>query len=721
MMMRCQERREFADERGIALVTTLIILTMLLLFGGVLITATGFGLQGSTKYRSTTGAKYTAESGAEMAFDQIWNNYLASTVGGKTAGSQGTISAFTTYLGSLQNYVLGGAALANGGSATLSSLNNVAVGSGLISSVSVARTDLDSGRTRLVFTSNGQYGASKEQVQEVFDFTGAATSFSGFGFALLANNISCIMCHCKVDNLSGTQRVKIGSLENLMIRDGSVRTWIEIGGYYADSDMAGTIYTRGLFTNSIGSILTDYNICTLDSQKFDSSGNVQFNSNGTPVLSYLNPAPTTSDGYPYRMANFYLNYPTDPNYQSDGPLPAKFPPPVADTNGNRLVDASEFQDKMNNSTGSLSGGVMREVPSGGTFPGTTVDHMTGNATSVSGSYNGNLVLYGTAANPIVINGDVAVNGDLVIKGYVKGTGEIYVRGNTYVVGDTQYADGTVNGVRTFGKAQDGTQNLFAVASGGNIAVGDFITQMDGTTVDTGTSGQTNLNFVSSDMAIFNRSEWTKTQQYLPDSSGKLIANSTYIPGYVPRYYTLYAGDPVGFYMGKPILDQNGKITSYGSSGVYWNPAIKSWVGPEHTHFYSDLAIIPQNSPMVAGAAVISTQPPSHWISISQLQSLWAEDAVDRPTGDIWNIDGLLYSANGTFMLARRNSDSGGKITIQGALVSGDVGILAAGGNNLLSGGTPGPYIRYDSRLANFMKVANTPSSGITVIRMSWNN
>jgi Tfp pilus assembly protein PilX len=700
-----------SDQRGIALVTTMIILVMMLLFGGVLITATSFGLKGSTRYRTSTEARYAAESGAEMAFDQIWNNYLASTVGGKAVGSQGTMSAFANFLASLPNYVLGSSALANGATVNLTSLNKVSVGDGLISSVSVTRTDIDSTRTRLVFTSNGQYSASNETVQEVFDFVGAAGTFSGFGYAMLANNINCIVCHLKVDNMNGTQRVRVGSLESLMIRSGS-----------CDSLLAGTLYTRGRFLNKDGSSITNYISANLDSQHFDSNGNVQLQGNGQPLLSNLQPAPTTPDGYPYRMANFYQNYPSDPAYQSDGPLPSKFPPPVADKNGNRRIDADEFLDKMNQSTGSLSGGVKKGVPNGNTFSGNTLDNMTSNLTSVAGSYNGNLVLNGTDANPIVINGDIAVNGDLVIKGKVKGTGRIYVRGNSYVIGDIEYADGTVNGIRTFGKAQDGTQNLLAIASCGNITVGDFVTKADGKSVDTGTSGQTNMNFVSSDLGIFNRNEWGKTQQYLPDKSGNLIANSSYIPGYIPRYYTLYSGDPVGFYMDIPIVDKAGKIIGYDSVSpkVYWDPTIQSWVGSEHTTNYGDFAILPQTSPLLSGAVVMSLAPASNWISISQLQALWAEDGFDRPAGDILNIDGLLYSNNGTFELARKKSDTVGRITIQGALVSADVGVLAAGGNNVLNGGTPGPYIRYDARLANFLTVANdTP--GVTVIRMTWKN
>lgn len=46
--------------------------------------------------------------------------------------------------------------------------------------------------------------------------------------------------------------------------------------------------------------------------------------------------------------------------------------------------------------------------------------------------NGNVVLTGTAVNPIVISKDVLINGDLVISGSFKGNGTIYVTGNVYI-------------------------------------------------------------------------------------------------------------------------------------------------------------------------------------------------------------------------------------------------------------------------------------------------
>jgi hypothetical protein len=80
--------------------------------------------------------------------------------------------------------------------------------------------------------------------------------------------------------------------------------------------------------------------------------------------------------------------------------------------------------------GSISGGSIRTVGPNGTWS-------SGPASSsgISKTFDGNVVLEGTDANPIVLNGDVYVSGDVVIKGVVKGRGAIYAGRNMYVAGN----------------------------------------------------------------------------------------------------------------------------------------------------------------------------------------------------------------------------------------------------------------------------------------------
>jgi hypothetical protein len=80
--------------------------------------------------------------------------------------------------------------------------------------------------------------------------------------------------------------------------------------------------------------------------------------------------------------------------------------------------------------GSLAGGTsIRGVAVGDTFSGASP------VQKVDGHFDGNLVLVGTPANPININGDVYVSGDVVINGVVEGQGAIYAGRNVYIAGN----------------------------------------------------------------------------------------------------------------------------------------------------------------------------------------------------------------------------------------------------------------------------------------------
>lgn len=85
--------------------------------------------------------------------------------------------------------------------------------------------------------------------------------------------------------------------------------------------------------------------------------------------------------------------------------------------------------------------------------------------------NGALILEGTQANPIRLNGPVVVSNDVVIKGYVTGQGTIYSQRNIHIVGDIKY----INPPNWSGKtAQTGNvaKDLLGLAAKGNIVMGD---------------------------------------------------------------------------------------------------------------------------------------------------------------------------------------------------------------------------------------------------------
>ena len=318
--------------------------------------------------------------------------------------------------------------------------------------------------------------------------------FAGFQFAVLANNINCILCHAQfmpldqVRNTDPTQygtfdRIKIAALESLLIRASE-----------ADSKVGGSTYTRGRVYNKDGSLLNAAGIASsqLKGWRFSNQNGKLTQDPSTGAMSEVSlaNAATNSKGLLNQFANLYLNYPTASDQMTDGELPLKFPSPFPDDNGDRLVNPAEFAKYVNSANGTINfelpanqvggaitAGVAYGVPAGQTYTGTGLPTASDAATldqlRTEGSYTGNLILVGTDYDPIVINNKVAVDGDVVIKGKIKGRGQLLVSGNVYVMGDVTYADAPDK----FGEAADvdKTENAFALEAGGNIMMGDYLT------------------------------------------------------------------------------------------------------------------------------------------------------------------------------------------------------------------------------------------------------
>jgi len=74
------------------------------------------------------------------------------------------------------------------------------------------------------------------------------------------------------------------------------------------------------------------------------------------------------------------------------------------------------------------------VPTGITVGNVKIDSVFGDDPGESG----NLYLYGTEENPIVLDGPVVVKGHLIIFGKVTGQGSLYVEGNVYIPDNLEY-------------------------------------------------------------------------------------------------------------------------------------------------------------------------------------------------------------------------------------------------------------------------------------------
>ena len=148
-----------------------------------------------------------------------------------------------------------------------------------------------------------------------------------------------------------------------------------------------------------------------------------------------------------------------------------------------ISDLGEYIKYAQDSGGKLSGGISYKLDSNGNVTqsslGTINAHYDGAGPSGNSSLSdkGALVLEGTAANPIVIDGPVVVDSDVVIKGYVKGQGTIYSGRNIHIVGTIQYVNGpTWSHPDTNPDATTRTnlgKDLLGLAAKGNIVMGDY--------------------------------------------------------------------------------------------------------------------------------------------------------------------------------------------------------------------------------------------------------
>jgi len=441
-----------------------------------------------------------------------------------------------------------------------------------------------------------------------------------------------------------------------------------------------------------------------------------------------------------QFANLYMDYPLDPNSQTDGPLPNSFPAPFPDENENRIVDDEEFEMVVNSANGrlefefgedpgdgSIVAGVAYGLPSGTAYiptdpldPLPTSSNSALDELSTSGSYDGNLILVGTDDDPILIDKTVAVNGDLVIAGKIKGHGQLLVRGNTYVVGDVTYDDAPGE----FGKAEDGTENAFALVSGGSIMMGDYLTvrgvnhtkrnndkfpdwakysihsrsehksnsltisgvtetlrwgyfdpySVDAGEIVAGRQGQ-QYSFTTSELMLFNKLEIDKA-----------VAD----PNYTPRLYGLRASQPDKVYVYDATDEHSVK---YNESGV---------------KLLQDY-LIGEGLPLdiMSRAVYQYCSPSENWIAEDALRRIWFNDELTRPSGGRpFLFDGLLYSNNSIWAIVRSKtrhySNSNGAMRIRGGMIAADLGVFVPG-----NGSTVGLEMMYDPRVERFLEIRDT--------------
>ena len=618
-------------------------------------------------------------------------------------------------------------------------------------------------------------------VQQVY--TVEPDDFDGFEFAMLANNVNCIFCHTNVDTVDrfynrdpgayGTfAKARIGTLESLLIRhdmDGKPAVYNDGD---ADSFVAGSVYSRGAAVQHDGEPIANWADLSFRSYEFDPvTGKILEDLWGAMTLTPFSPAGDP----PSPGANLYLNYASAIADQVDGPMPTFFPAPIPDDGGvdtatglpdpgsinNRKIDDFEFARAAATATGAITAGIVNVTAKGDsidTLAEYAAAYFTGNAASVQQSVDGNVILTGTPDNPIRIDGTVAIDGDLVIQGWVQGEGTLLVRGNVYIPSDLVYLDDVDgNGSRIFGK-NDGLSNALGVTAGGNILIGDFQRpasiqpdesyQLAGKfeyisgNPDTGVVMDDQWSFALAEIALFNRAEWARTQEFLPgmgdDFAAPSVPNPHYDPDYVPRYYGYDEDTIIPIFNKAPAsapdpLDPDAQF-------LYYDPALDSWIGEEASLGWDQTKLTyadptNPNDPLlfdaVTGEPIAVTSQLSHhdgWISPDIYQTAVESMHDNRGVLDdrAMHIDGLLYTNNAIFSLVHKTSDFRGRMIMNGSLVAADLGMLVPGHHALwgetnrstISNYAIGLQLNYDARVKRLLKVTNP--NRVQLKRTLWN-
>jgi hypothetical protein len=248
------------------------------------------------------------------------------------------------------------------------------------------------------------------------------------------------------------------------------------------------------------------------------------------------------------------------------------------------------------------------------------------------------------------------------------------------------------------------------------------------------------NFVVEQLAVFNRQEMLKTLPNLPkkpsgtfdptDAANYTIPNNTsnntpnsvYDADYIPRYYSFYKHDTAN--------PSTNPIPLYLHSGTSWDSSKKRWNGAGDPHGYGwirNLDEIPSSvmSPATTKKNVLNIHP--EWMDTSTMMQLLSNVEATRPN-EPRQLDGLLYTNNAIFAIERKraqkydsgsntfskvNSKSGGKMTVNGALIAPDMGILVTNA----SGGSAFT-VNYDSRVSGYLPL-ESPANRFDITRQGF--
>jgi hypothetical protein len=167
------------------------------------------------------------------------------------------------------------------------------------------------------------------------------------------------------------------------------------------------------------------------------------------------------------------------------------------------------------------------------------------------------------------------------------------------------------------------------------------------------------------------------------------------PNYRPRFYGLRDSQPNNVFTYHKPPDEHAVRYDEGGGGVKLLP-----------DYLLDMGF---NLDIMNNASYHYMNPDGNWMSEDTLRQIWWNDEQTRTSGgDPIRFDGLLYSNNAIFTIARsrvrHGSYSDGKLLIRGAVISPDLGVLAPGSG---SSGNESFKLLYDNRVRRFWAPEDT--------------
>jgi hypothetical protein len=195
--------------------------------------------------------------------------------------------------------------------------------------------------------------------------------------------------------------------------------------------------------------------------------------------------------------------------------------------------------------------------------------------------------------------------------------------------------------------------------------------------------------------------------------------------YVPRFYQFGPGDAV------PIYNKG--------SGLYFDPASKTWRGPE-TPFSWDMNMISVYNPSdttnplffdqttgAPKATVLQVTANGGWLADQVYENATSAWENSLAQGTPFQVDGLMYTNNAILGSIRRNSKFEGAMKVNGSMICADLGLLAPGKSSSATAGTAanlpgsnykiGLTLNYDERVTDLLNIENPFE--VRLRRMLW--